>query len=75
MSKQSVMVFIDQNDKKIADVSLELICKAKDLAKELDKPVEAIAIGHDMKDELAILGHYGCDTVYYVDDSARIKYG
>ena len=68
MSKQSVMVFIDQNDKKIADVSLELICKAKDLAKKLDAPVEAIAIGHGMKDELSILGHYGCDTAYYVDD-------
>ena len=69
MSNRNVMVFIEQNDKKIADVSLELVSKATELAAQLDVQVEAIAIGFDMETELEKLGHYGCDTVYYVDDN------
>jgi electron transfer flavoprotein alpha subunit len=68
MSNKSVMVFIEQNDNKIADVSLELVCKAGDLAKKLNVPVEAVAIGHNLTKELAVLGHYGCQKVYYIDD-------
>lgn len=67
-ANKSVMVFIEQNDKKIADVSLELVCEANSLADKLDVPVEAIAIGHNMKKELEVLGGYGCQTVYYTDD-------
>ncbi len=68
MSKQSVMVFIEQTEKKISEVSLELVCKARELANELGVPVEAVALGHKMKDELNELGKYGCNTVYYIDD-------
>lgn len=73
MTAQSIMVFIEQNDNKIADVSLELICEARRLAGELNAPVEAFVIGHEIKDDLAVLGHYGCDRVYCVDD-ARVKH-
>ena len=31
-NKNSVMVFIQQDDGKVAEVSLELVCKAKELA-------------------------------------------
>jgi electron transfer flavoprotein alpha subunit len=68
MSKQSVLVFIEQNNNKIAEVSLELICKGCELAKQLGTSVEAVALSHNMKDELKVLGHYGCENVYYVDD-------
>ncbi|MCP4754322.1 MAG: electron transfer flavoprotein subunit alpha/FixB family protein [Proteobacteria bacterium] len=67
-TKKNVMVFIEQNEKKIAEVSLELICEAERLANELEVDVEAIAIGYDMRKELETLGHYGCKTVYYADD-------
>jgi electron transfer flavoprotein alpha subunit len=67
-AQPNVMVFIEQTDKQIADVSLELVCKAEDLARELGGQVEAIAIGHDMETSLEVLGHYGCRKVYYVDD-------
>jgi len=63
------MVFIEQRDKKIVDVSLELICEATRLASKLGVGVKGIAVGHNMQKELEILGHYGCDTVYYTDDS------
>jgi len=68
MSRNSVLVFVEQNSKKIADVSLELICKASHLAEQLNVDVEAVALGHDMKNELQVLGYYGCDNVYYIDD-------
>lgn len=68
MNKQGVLVFIEQHDKKIADVSLELVCKARELANQLKVSVDAVAIGYDMQDELGELGHYGCDNVYYIND-------
>lgn len=67
-TNNNVMVFIEQNDKKIANVSLELVCEAGRLAKKLGVGIDAVAIGHDMRDELEILGKYGCDNVYYTDD-------
>jgi|TARA_Y100000310_G_scaffold335091_1_gene416283 electron transfer flavoprotein alpha subunit len=66
--KKQVMVFIEQREKKIADVSLELICEAGRLAKTLSAEVVAVALGYGIKDELAALGHYGCQTVYYIED-------
>lgn len=63
------MVFIEQNDKKIADVSLELICEAKKLADHLGVSVTAVALGFGMKANLSIAGHYGCQCLYYVDDA------
>ncbi len=65
---KNVMVFIEQNEKKIADVSLELVCEAQRLAGQLKADVEAVAVGHDMKKELECLGYYGCKAVYYIDD-------
>lgn len=67
-NKQSVLVFVEQNDGKIAEVSLELICKGCELAKQLNTSIEAVALGHNLRDELKVLGHYGCEHVYYVDD-------
>ncbi len=66
--EKSVMVFIEVNNKKIADVSLELVSEAKRLADKLNAPVTAVALGHSIKKELEILGRYGCRTVYYTDD-------
>lgn len=68
MSEESVLVFIEQHDKKIADVSLELLSKARELADQLNVDVSAVAIGYEMENELKVLGHYGCDNVYYVND-------
>lgn len=67
-SDKCVMVFIEQRERKIADVSLELVCEATRLAEKLGVGVRGIAIGHEMESELSKLGHYGCETVYYTDD-------
>jgi electron transfer flavoprotein alpha subunit len=63
-----VMVFIEQTDGEIAEVSLELICEARRLAAHLGAEVTAVAAGHRLDDRLPTLGHYGCSRVYYVED-------
>ncbi|MFZ7125257.1 MAG: electron transfer flavoprotein subunit alpha/FixB family protein [Desulfobacterales bacterium] len=73
-AKPNVMVFIEQTDNRIADVSLELVSKAGDLARQLGGAVEAVALGHDMTGSLEVLGHYGCRTVYYVEDPRLARF-
>ena len=69
MSEQkTVMVFIELNDGRIADVSLELVCEAGILAEKLNTKVAAVAIGYNAVNALEILGQYGCSRVYYTDD-------
>lgn len=63
-----LMVFIEQFEGKIANVSLELISKGRELADQLGVSLEAAAVGYEMEEELKLLGHYGCDKVYYIDN-------
>lgn len=75
MTKQkNITVVIEQHANQIADVSLELICKARELADQLKVGVTAIALGFELKDKLKVLGYYGCDEVYYVDDARLQNY-
>ncbi len=62
------MVFIECNGRGISDVSLELLCKAKELAEKLGVPLEGIAVGHNLEKKLDVCGHFGCRTVYSVED-------
>ena len=65
---KQVMVFVEQIDGRIAEVSLELICEARRLAHQLGAVVTAVAAGSKLMDTLPSLGNYGCKTVYYLDD-------
>ena len=65
---KQVMVFVEQIDGRIAEVSLELICEARRLARELEATVTAVALGYRLTDILPALGNYGCKTVYCVED-------
>lgn len=67
-AKNSVMVFIEQNNSRIADVSLELVSEGKKLADKLGVTIDAVALGHNLEKEIEVLGHYGCHTVFYIDD-------
>lgn len=68
MTKNHVLVFVEQNNGKIAEVSLELLSKAQELAKQLNVAVDAIIIGHQLQSQLKLLEAYGSDYIYYVDD-------
>ncbi len=65
-AKNSVMVFIQQTDGTVDDISLELVSKARDLANSLGVAVSAVCIGHDMKTEAARAAAYGVDEMTLV---------
>jgi electron transfer flavoprotein alpha subunit len=65
---KSVMVFIELDGSRVADVSLELVCEAKRLADHLHSNVEAVVPGSGKPDMLAPLGQYGCRRAYFIND-------
>jgi len=70
----NVMVAVEQQQGRIADVSLELICEAARLAAQLGGKVQAVAGGHGIADRLAGLGRLGCHRVYYAEDPRLERY-
>ncbi len=64
----NVWVFIEQEGGKIADVSLELVSKGKELAARLGVKTEAVLLGDNVADCCKTLFEYGCDTVYLAED-------
>jgi electron transfer flavoprotein alpha subunit len=65
--KRNVWVFIEQEEGKIATVSLELLSKARELADELDGRVCALLFGHDVADLSEEIIHHGTDLVLLAD--------
>jgi electron transfer flavoprotein alpha subunit len=74
----NIWVFLQQDDGKIADVSLQLVSKATDLAKDYNKKsgdnamVEAVLMGDKIKDLAGEAIQYGVDKVFCIEDS-RLK--
>ncbi|HCE43868.1 MAG TPA: electron transfer flavoprotein subunit alpha [Lentisphaeria bacterium] len=64
----NVWIFIEQEGGKIANVSLELVSKGKELATKLGVKTEAVYIGNNLESSVSTLYHYGCDTVYLSED-------
>lgn len=73
-TKNNVWVFIQQDDGKISDVSIELCCKARDLADKLKVAVNGVLIGHQMKKEAEKLAAYGVDEVFLIEDKKLEHY-
>lgn len=71
---KGVYVYVQQVDNKIDGVSLELLGKAKDLAKDLNTDVTAVLLGSDVKGLVKKLAQYGADKVILVDDPALKDY-
>ena len=64
----NVWVFIEHDDDKIADASLELVCKGRQLAGELGIGTEGVLLGHRVANLARTLHEYGCDNVFLADD-------
>lgn len=60
----NVWVFVEQDEGAIAEVSLELICKARELAGRLGTRVEGVLLGNNVKDLCPVLHQQGCDHVW-----------
>lgn len=73
-SINSVMVFIQQDDGKVADVSIELLSKARDLADQLNVTVTGAIMGSNIKSEAEKLIPYGVDEIFVIDDKRLFDY-
>ncbi len=73
-SNNSVMVFIQQDDAKVADVSIELLSKARDLADQLNVSVSGVLIGSGIKGEAEKLIQYGADEIFIIEDKRLADY-
>ena len=65
---RGILVFAEQREGKVHPVSLELVGKARELAKVTGHPVYALLIGHGMKEAAEELLCYGVDRVFVYDD-------
>ncbi|CDN30111.1 Electron transfer flavoprotein, alpha subunit [Mucinivorans hirudinis] len=70
----NIFVYIEIEEGKIADVSLELLTKARSLAKTLNCKVEAIAIGSNIAGIETTLAQYGAEVVHIADDKELAPY-
>lgn len=68
----NVWVFIEQEGGKIAEVSLELVSKGRELAGKLGTKVEGVLLGDKVSACAEQLYHQGCDTVFLAED-ARLE--
>ncbi len=70
----NIFVYCEIEGKEIADVSLELITKARSLADQLDCKVEALVLGSDLNGIDKKLYKFGADIVHVGDDKRLFPY-
>ncbi|MDR2890714.1 MAG: electron transfer flavoprotein subunit alpha/FixB family protein [Alistipes sp.] len=71
---QNLFVYIETEGGKVADVSLELLTKGRELATELGVKLEAVLIGDGVAPLAPELAKYGTDTVWLAEDKELAPY-
>ena len=69
-----IAVYADLEEGSIHPVTMELIGKARELAKKVPQPVYALLLGSNVSDQAEELLHYGVDTVFVYDDPALERF-
>jgi electron transfer flavoprotein alpha subunit len=64
----NVWVFIEQEAGQIADVSLELVGKGRELANQLGVKTEGVLLGGEVRHVAKDLHEFGCDNVFLAED-------
>ncbi len=72
--KNNLIVYCEFEDGKVADVSLELLTKGRQLAKELGVRLEALVIGDNLEGVENQIFPYGADVIYKVEDKRLYPY-
>lgn len=72
--KNNLIVYCEYEDGKVADVSLELLTKGRQLADQLGVKLEAVVAGDNLKDIENQIFPYGVDTIYKVEDARLYPY-
>ena len=73
-TQRDVWVFVEQNEGQLADVSLELLSKGRELAGQLQGQVVAILCGSQVRSLADTAIHYGADRVLLADDAELAAY-
>lgn len=68
MNNKHVMVYIEQRQKEIQNVSLELLGIGRQLAEKLGTKLDAVIIGSDMSSLVSEVSYYGPDNIYVIDN-------
>lgn len=72
--KNNLIVYCEFDEGKVADVSLELLTKGRELAKKLGVKLEALVIGDKLDGVENQIFPYGADVVYKVEDKRLFPY-
>lgn len=64
----NVWVFVEQEGGNIANVSLQLVSKGRELADRLGVKLEALLLGDNIANCIPELYSYGCDKVFLAED-------
>jgi len=70
----NLIVYCEYDEGHVADVSLELLTKGRQLATQLGVKLEAVVIGDKLEGIESQLFPYGVDTVYKVEDKRLFPY-
>ncbi len=70
----NIFVYLEIEDGKVADVSLELLTKGRSLAKELDCKLEATALGFNLQTVADQVFPYGVDVLHVFNDERLSPY-
>ncbi len=70
----NIFVYCEYEGGRVADVSLELLTKGRELADTLGCKLEAVVLGHELKGVEKELARYGVDTVWVGDDKELYPY-
>ena len=70
----NIFVYCEIEEGHIADVSLELLSKGKNLATELKCKLEAVVIGHELKDIPEDIAPHGVNVIHLFDDERLYPY-
>ena len=66
----NIFVYIEMENGAVADVSLELLTKGRELARTLGVKLEAVVLGEQLTGIEKELAKYGADTVWIADDAS-----
>ncbi|MDE6175997.1 MAG: electron transfer flavoprotein subunit alpha/FixB family protein [Paramuribaculum sp.] len=72
--QNNLIVYCEFEDGKVADVSLELLTKGRELATKLGVALEAVVIGDNLAGIESQLFPYGVDRVYKIEDKRLYPY-
>ncbi|HSB67056.1 MAG TPA: electron transfer flavoprotein subunit alpha/FixB family protein [Anaerolineales bacterium] len=67
-TERNVWVFIEQEDQRIAEVSLELLAKASEIARHLGSETWAVLCGYEISDLADKVIQHGADRVLLAED-------